>query len=366
VSLTLFRSLCRQYLATFVAVFAATVAVFLVADFVDRARAYTGPDWVSAVAVLYGYKAIVVGHQLAPAALLLAAGATVSALRRRGELTALKALGFPPHALLLPVGLCALAVCTGMVAFDERVVVRAARQVEEISTQRFNRGGDFAFYSTPKQWFRRGDSIFHLRGGDAERGFEQVSVLTLDRDFRLVRRLDAARMSPLAGTRWRLSGVVERRFAASGASTVSELPEGVYDLGVDASAFRIRMGRPEHMRLAQLREQIQARREVGLATSQFALALHNRFAYPLAGLPAALLAVLLAIRPGRKGHLTTALVEGLGVSVGLWGVMVACRTLVISERLVPVVAAWLPCVLLMGVAAVLWLRREGHLGGGAG
>ncbi|MCI0574165.1 MAG: LptF/LptG family permease [Myxococcaceae bacterium] len=365
-SRTLIKSLCRQYAATFVAVFAAVVAVFLVADFVDNARSYKGSDWVADVALLYGYKALVVGHQLAPAALLLAAGMTVSALRRRGELTALKALGFPPHALLLPVGLCALAVSAGMVVFDERVVVGAARRVEELSAQRFNRGASWDFSFTRKEWFRVGDRFFELRQGDADTGFAQVTVLTLTPEFTLARRVDAERMESLGGTRWRLSGVTDRRFSTSGASTVSREAEGEYDLGVDPSAFRIRLGRPEHMRLKQLQEQIHARSEVGLASQQFALALHNRFAYPLAGLPAALLAVLLAVRPGRRGHLTTALVEGLGVSVGLWGVMVACRTLVASERLAPALAAWLPCALLLGVATLLWLRREGQLGGGAG
>ena len=68
--------------------------LFLVADFVDRARAYTGPNWVRDVAELYGWKAIVATHQLAPAALLLASATLVSLLRRRGDLTAILALGF--------------------------------------------------------------------------------------------------------------------------------------------------------------------------------------------------------------------------------------------------------------------------------
>jgi lipopolysaccharide export system permease protein len=168
-------------------------------------------------------------------------------------------------------------------------------------------------------------------------------------------------MYPLEGTRWRLTGVVERSFSPDGSTQVQSKQEAEYDLGVPSHSFRIRPGRPEQMRSAELREQIVARAEVGLASRQYELALHNRFAYPMAGFPAALLAVGLALRPNRRGNLTAAIVEGLLIAVAMWGLMVVCRTLVMTERLAPGVAAWLPAIILSVAAAGLWLRREGLL-----
>jgi lipopolysaccharide export system permease protein len=240
-------------------------------------------------------------------------------------------------------------------------VVKASRRVDEISTQRFNRWGDWRLYYTPKQWFRRGEHVFFLRAGSAEDGFRDVAILTITPRFQLSRRVDAEAMYPLAGTRWRLTGVVERSFAPDGSTRVRTLDEVEYELGVPASSFRIRPGRPEQMRSSELREQIVARAEVGLASRQYELTLHNRFAYPMAGFPAALLAVGLALRPNRRGHLTAAIVEGLLIAVTMWGLMVVCRTLVMTERLAPMVAAWLPSVVLSVAAAVLYLRREGLL-----
>ena len=80
----LLRHVLRRYLVLVGAVLAGLLVVFLVADFVDRARAYTGPNWVRDVVELYGWKAVVATHQLAPAALLLASATLVSLLRRRG------------------------------------------------------------------------------------------------------------------------------------------------------------------------------------------------------------------------------------------------------------------------------------------
>lgn len=365
-SATLFRYVARTYVGFAVGILCALVTVFLVVDFVDRSRMYTGEGWVWSVIVLYANKALLSVQQLGPAALLLGAGAAVSSLRKRGEVTAMRALSFGPKALYLPVGVCVALACVGLIAFDEWVVVQAGMRVDEITTQRFGRWGDWSTYHTPKQWFRRGDHIFYLRSGSAQEGFVDVAILTVTPDFRLERRVDARSMRPVEGTRWMLEGVVERTFTREGQSSVRELDEVEYDLGADARTFRIRPGRPEQMRVPVLREQISARGEVGLATRQFSLVLHNRFAYPLAGLPAALLAVGLALRPGRKGNLTVALVEGLLISVIMWGLMVVARTLVLSERLSPMLAAWFPVALLVVAAALLWLRGEGRLGKGAG
>ena len=359
---TLFRYVMRTYLGFALGILAALVAVFLVVDFVDRARTYTGEGWLWNVIVLYANKALMSVQQLGPAALLLAAGTSVSSLRKRGEVTAMRALSFGPRALYLPVGACVGVACVGLIAFDEWVAVRASRTVEEITTQRFNRWGDWGVYNNPKQWFRRGDQIFYLRGGSAEDGFENVAILTVTPDFRLARRVDAKVMRQLEGTRWRLEGVVDRTFTPDGRSQVREQESAEYDLGASARTFRIRPGRPEQMRVPVLREQIVARGEVGLPFRQYLLALHNRFAYPLAGFPAALLAVGLALRPSRKGHLTVAIVEGLLICVAMWSLMVVARTLAISERLSPAVAAWLPTSILVVAALLVWLRGEGRLG----
>ena len=110
------------------------------------------------------------------------------------------------------------------------------------------------------------------------------------------------------------------------------------------------------MRVPVLRQQIRARREVGLSDRLFLLALGNRFTYPLAGVPAALLAVALALRPGRGASLTGALVEGLAVTMGLWGLTVIARALVNAGRMAPLVAAALPLlVLTVALAALLWV-----------
>ncbi len=359
---TLLRYVAKLYLQYLVAVLLVVLVIFVVADFTDRVKVLASHDWRDVVE-LYQNKVLVHLHQLGPAAVLLAAGAAVSTLRKRGELTAMKSLAFAPSSLYLPIGICAVAASALLVAFDELVVTKASARVDDITVNRFNSWGDWRFYHSPRRWFRHGDWVLHLRGGDAESGFEDVTLLRLSRTFDLLERIDADRMFSAGGTSWTLSGVIERRFGESG-EPFTLANERVVDLGVEASTLRIRRGRPEQMRLEELVEQIAARERVGLPTPKLKLALHSRFAYPLTGLAGALLAIGLALRPGRKGHLTVALVEGLAVAVALWGLLVIGRALVIAERVPPPAAAWAPFALLLASAVGLWLRREGRLGAG--
>ena len=365
-SRTVFFYVCRTYLALVGGILGGLLAVFLVADFVDRAKWYSGPNWVADVAVLYGYKALQAIHQLAPAALLLGAGTALSLVRKRGELTALSSLSFGPVSFYAPIAAVAI-ICSGLlVPFDEAVVANAGAKIDQISSQRFNRWGDWTLFFLPQKWFRRDDWIFYLREGNPDRGFEDVTLLKLTPDFRLAERWDAQRMVSAGGTRWTLFGVVSRRFVGSQAMTLEMADKAELDFDATAQDFRIVPGRPEQMKLSELAEQVRTRHLVGLPTGQFALAIHNRFAYPLAAVPAAILTAGLALRRGRKGHVTAALLEGLLITVVLWGMMVICRTLAVAERLAPATAAWAPVAVLSLAAGMLWLRHEGKLAFRAG
>jgi lipopolysaccharide export system permease protein len=362
VSRTLLLYVVRLYLRFVLGIGSTVVAIYLVTDFVDRARDYQGPHWIRDAAELYAFKSLVIGHQLAPAVLLLSAAATVTTLRKRGELTAIQALAFGPRALYVPIGGAALGAALLLVVFDETVVVHAVKRSEQLTAERFHRWGEWRLHFTPKRWFRHDDRIFYLRSGDAETGFENVTIFSFDSDFRLRERLDAQRMDALPGKAWRLQGVVERSFAPDGSTRVRRVAEGNYPLGVARSAFRVQLGRPEQMHARQLLQQIHTRSQAGLATRPFELVLHNRFAYPLMALPAALLALGLVSRLGWRGQLSAALVQGMGLTLLVWAMLVLGRAMVQAERLSPATAAWGPSVLLGIFAFYLWTRREGVWG----
>lgn len=360
-SATLFRSITRLYVVLAASMLAGVVVIYLVADFGDWVRIYVNRPWTD-VAWLYWFKAQVAVQQFAPAALLLAGGAAVTVLRRRGEWTAMQALGFSRWAMVLPLLVSAGVAAVGLMAFDDFVVTKAGRRIDELMVQKFGRVGDTSVFYAPKRWFRVGRHVIQVRGEATREGaLSEVSIFELGPKFELERRLDATRMLSAGPGRWMLEGVTERRFASGPGTPVAKPEEELALEGTTADTFRIQVGRPELMPFGELLEQESLRAKVGLSSSRFWYAFHSRLAYPVTGVAGALLAALLALRPSRKGALALALVEGAGISFGLFTLTLAGKALVLGEHAPAWGAAWAPVVGLVIAAVLVWLASEGRL-----
>jgi lipopolysaccharide export system permease protein len=220
------------------------------------------------------------------------------------------------------------------------------------------RGGGLARSAERKRWFRgRAGRIYHLRGGGDEGGFENVTILDVTKSFRLARRVDAAHMRPGAVPgEWILEEGAERSFGAGGSIEIVSFARRTYRFDEDPGAFAVRPGRPSQMRRAVLREQVALRRRLGLSAQEFVLEWQRRLAYPLAGVPAALVALGLALRRTRTGHLTASMVEAVAVSLAFWAVQGLTLSLGASGRLPAAAAAWAPDLLFLVVGA--WMVRR--------
>jgi lipopolysaccharide export system permease protein len=356
----LFAYAARRTLAATLAALAGVVAIYLAVDFVDNSAGFGGHGWVPAVLELYANKAAVVVRLVAPAAMLLGASVAVSTFRQTREYTAMRAVGLGPWRLAVPVLAVTFGLGVALVILHDVVGVRAAERAEEIGKLRFGRGGDkrrFLASREPKRWFRGADGrrIYNLRGHLPDGGFERVTVLEVDPAFRLVRRIDALRMRPDAGE-WRLEDVEDRTFLPGGEMRLERAAVRRYRFDEPPEAFSVVPGRPSQMRWRTLLQQIGLRRRLGLPVVEFKLERYNRLAYPFAGVPGALLALALALRRNRKGHISSALVESVGVSIAFWAVQGVSWALGLSGQVPTALAAWAPNVLFLG-AGLLAVRR---------
>ena len=356
--MTLFRLIARRAFLTFVGALLAVVLLFLVVEFAENASIFRGEGWLAGALEVYLNRAAAVAWQTAPAAMLLAGSLTASSLRTTREYDAMRALGLGPWRVAAPILAVAAVVACGMVIFDDQVAAGAAARADEILATRFQGGDNWRRWQEPKRWFRGrgGRRIYDLRGTGENGAFERVTILELTPDFRLERRIDAARMAPGAAADWVLEGGEERSFSADGALRMERFDRKAYRFDEDPEAFAIRPGSPAQMRRSVIGAQIAVRRRLGLATADYELEWQRKLAYPAAAFPAALLALALALRRDRKGNVTASLVESVAVSIVFWVLQGFAWSLGRSGRVPPSLAAWLPDAVILG--AGLWALRR--------
>ncbi|HEY0839656.1 MAG TPA: LptF/LptG family permease [Vulgatibacter sp.] len=355
----LWRYLAGTFTKTSFATIGGVLAVVLVVDFADRAYSFKGEGWVLNVIRLYVNLAADFGYQVAPGALVLAAGITVSGLRAQGELTAFNALGNRPMRMIGTVLTACGLVCVGIVLINEWVVVSAAARAEDIKRNVFGRKpGDFRAYLEQQKWFRSGDRVYNLRQS-TESGFADVSLYELDREFRLVERIDAATMDwDPAAMHWRLGDVTVSRFGDGLRTSAEKRPEMPLMLPESLDDLRIKAGKPRQMSIVQLYDQIRLRKRLGLDDLEFRHELYNRLAYPFAAVPGSLIAIRLALRRNRSGHLAMSMAEALGISLAMFTLWTVFRALGISGALPPGLAAVSPLLVLLAIGVATDLGQR--------
>ena len=368
---TLDRMLLSELSRLFAATLGGIVLLYLVIDFADRGSIYfaqraaqvTPGAWARAVVELYANKAAVVGHQLAPAALIIAAALLVTQLSRRGELTALQSVGTSPLRLCLPVAAFAALLAVCLVVIQERVVVNADARAEEIMARVFNRWADYFAWHAESSWVRgREGRIFRLGAPDGG-GFEPATVLEIGAPFRLARRIDARRLEQAGEGRWRLLDAVDRRYGAPGegppeASIVEVRSAELWQAWPDTlEELSLRNGRPRQLPWGALREQAARRERLGQPAREYQVAIAERASSPLLVVPAALAAVGLTLSRGRKRApgtrpLPAALALGIGLSLGLWALTVVFHAAAVGGSVDPWLAGCGPSLGCAALAAV--------------
>lgn len=345
------RYVARLTAGLFLTLTLGVVTLFLVIDFGDWLRIYAGKP-AGDVALLYWYRSHVAVVQFAPAALVLAAGLAVTVVRRRGEWTALRALGASPATVVRPIMLVAGLAAVGLIAFQEFVVSESGPKIDRLMVERFDRWGDFLSVYSPRRWFRAGDSLLNVRGDANPERLEDVRLFQLGKSSELVRWIEAGKLTYVREGQWKVDDATELNFvgpeASAGRKGSFELP-----LSLRPEVTQLAVGRPEWLPLRVLDRQVALMGALQLPTEPTRFAIHHRWAAPVAAVLAALIACLVGLRGQRSASVPRTLLEGAGLYGGLFVVGMISRSLAINGRLAPSLAAWLAPLVLLPL--ILWL-----------
>ena len=297
-------------------------------------------------------------YQGLPIIVLIATIFLFLALSRQHELTALKAAGVSLYRVSLPILLLAFLVSVGSVAFQETLLPMLNSKGEEVDRIKIRGEMPRHLQRRSQIWYRSSESrFFRLELLDpAGKQMDGVTVFEIDRGFRLLDRLDAARAfwRP-AG--WEFERGTFREFGADGSAesvpftlTALELPESINDF--------IQIQKPaDTMSFRELRAYMQKLQESGHQVGKYLVQLYSKLSFPLVHVIMALVAIPFALQWPRGGRII-GIGLAIGISMGYWVVNSLAISFAKADLLPPVLAAWTANVVFAGLGISLFLRAR--------
>jgi len=277
-------------------------------------------------------------------------------LTRQRELDALKAAGVSLYRASLPILLTAFAISLASVAFQETALPDINAKAEEVDRVKIRGLLPRHLQRQTQIWYRSSDTRFWRMAllDPAGRSMEGLMVVDIDRDFRLVDRLDArqARWTPdgwlLVDGVYRQVGPLNRVSVEAFDSRLVVMPEHIDDFIQIQNA-------PDTMSYLELRAYVSKLRESGHQAGRYIVQLYSKLSFPLVHVIMALVAIPFALLSPRSGGRAVGIGVAIVIAVGYWMVHSMALAFAQADLLPPALAAWTANIVFAGLGTALFL-----------
>ncbi len=311
--------------------------------------------------------------QMTPPAVLLATMMTVSQLVRNQEWVAFLSMGVSVRRLMRAVFVIVACVSAWILMMEDRILPPIYRQRLNYYWRDLHGRSDFYVdMKRDRVWYRSQNMIYNLKLFDQSSSVVHgMTLYTFDDQFDLIEAVTAERGEYAQG-RWTLyDGIVtvmpkesamERAQTPSAASgkdfpmsqsfqkkevVIQETPQDFQEIEREVDTFGFR----------ELWRYIQKMKLAGATTHAAEVKLHARFSLAFVPWVMCLMALPFSLSSRREGRLARNLGVCLGITFFYWLFYSTSLSLGVSGALPPWLAAWLPSILFVVLAATLMFRR---------
>src|SRR2546426_645777 len=353
------RYLVREYV-TFMGIgLAVAAALFIVIDLLKTLDKYlrVKPPLMY-ILEHFAYRLPAALHDGLPVVMLVATIFLFLTLSRYHELTALKAAGVSLYRVSAPVLGVGLMVAIGAGLFQELALPVLNERGDEVDRVKIRGQAPRHLQSRQRLWVRSADTRFYrvelLNPGTND--LYGVTILELDREFRLTGRLDARRAHWTAGG-WELSEGAYREIGPEGKVQTVAFGWTALDLKEELEDF-LRIQKPvSTMSFWELRDYIGQLEAAGFQIRKYLVELYSKLSFPLVNLVMVLVAIPFALQSPRGGRLV-----GIGLAIvimaGYLVVHYVALAFARADLLPPLIAAWTANGIFLGIGVSLLLRAR--------
>lgn len=345
-----------QFLLFFIGGLVVILTLFLAADFVSMTR-FQAP--LEVLIRYYSYYTPNIVYQLVPAACLVAALFTLTNMNKSNELVALFSLGQSLARVSLPLlVLCALISVFSFFVGDRILPTLNQKRDYVYYVEIRKRPSRYQTVKTNRIWYRSENIIFNIQSLEADQGRAQgLNMYYFDQDWRLVQLVKAKDVRFLSEKSWELLNGTLTLFADESSFPITQsFDSKTVQVSEDIADIRAAPKTSEIMSLKDLNRFITKNKELGLNTMRFETDFHAKIAFAAAGFMLVLLGIPFTTKRERSGGNMLSIAIASGLAAGYWISFGASVSLGYNGILPPLIAAWLPNILLVGGSGYMLVK----------
>ena len=334
------RYLIKEVIKYFGIVLIAAMGIYLVVDFFENIDKFTGAGLTVVRMLQYlQLKIPLIAAQITPVGILLAVLITFGLMKKNNEIVALKSGGMSIYLFIRPIFAVGLFFSIFLFFLSEIIVpvtISKANEIYRVEVKKYTQTR-----GKKDIWFKSHRCIaFISYFNPKDNTISGITLNYFDRQFKLKRRVDAARGEFLQG-QWVLKDIMEQKLnKKSGSYDIQFHQQKVEKTDFLPEDLQRVAKKSEEMSFKELSYYIQGVETEGYDATPYRVDLHGKFALPVACLIVCLIGAGITVRKITQHGLSLNIAHGIAVIFVYWIIHSFCMSLGYGGMLPPVIAAW--------------------------
>lgn len=298
--------------------------------------------------------------QMTPTSVLLATVLTLAGLARTQELVACYSIGIGLKRLVALIGSIVLLLSCLILVAEDRILPPIYRTRTNFYWREMQKRPDFFLdFRRDKIWYRSKNMIYNLQRFDNEsKTIHGMSIYTFDDHFDLIQVIGAEK-AEFSSKNWKLMNGTVTVFSSDNPFPLTQsFTEKEMMIAETPKDFQEIEKEVDGLRLKELYQYIARIRSAGADTKSYEVKLHSRISLSFIPLVMCFLAIPFSITRGREGGTAKDLGLCLAATFFYWLFYSVGLSLGSNGALPPWLAAWLPSIIFVALAATLIARKQ--------
>ena len=335
------------------------LSIYLIIDFIQKVDNFIESHVpVGLMLAYFLFKAPFIMIQMVPPASLISVIILFSLLKKKNEITAMKACGIDMFRLSISVGMAALFVGGAVFVISEVVVPYSSSRSNEIWNREVQKRDPARFYGRNEVWYRTNKAIYWIRNFDNEKMvMKKPTLYFFDETFHLVKRIDGRR-GVWTGDNWKIEEGIIQEVTDKGGYDFKRFKDLYLNLPETPRTFMRAVKKPEEMNYWQLKRYSERVLREGYDNTEYLVDMNIKIAFPFVSLVLVIIGISIALRQ-KRGGTPLAVSIGMGICFLYLTILGFARSLGLSGVLPPIVSAWLANLvfLLFGIYFMMRVER---------